>query len=168
MLNFAMPIQGLMDYQKCYEYLEALLHPNGLHCSQGHCLVEKQRPHKFRKNGLPCYKCYDCGQVYNLFTDSIFKGVHYDCIRIVLMLRGFAQGTTTLLLSKELGMSYNELLAWRHKLQEFAFENRSVFTLTDTEVESDEMFQNAGEKGHRHECPDDPARVRANLCTVGT
>ena len=29
-------------------------------------------------------------------------------------------------------------------------------------MESDEVFQNAGEKGDLHPCPDDPPRVRAH------
>jgi hypothetical protein len=34
--------------------------------------------------------------------------------------------------------------------------------LPDQETESDEMFQNAGEKGEKHTDPDDPPRRRAN------
>ncbi len=78
------------------------------------------------------------------------------------MLRGFARGETTQLLSKELSVSYNALLNWRHRLQEFAFENRDVSQLKDQQVESDEVFQNAGEKGILHPNPDDPPRVRGN------
>jgi transposase-like protein len=34
--------------------------------------------------------------------------------------------------------------------------------LTDEVVEADELYQNAGEKGQKHEDPDDPPRRRAN------
>ena len=78
------------------------------------------------------------------------------------MLQGFAQGKTTQHLSQELSVSYNNLLDWRHKLQEFSFENRDFSPLTDQAIESDEVFQNAGEKGKKHPFPDDPPRVRAN------
>jgi len=54
------------------------------------------------------------------------------------------------------------LLLWRHKLQEFAFENKDKSVLTDDVVDSDEVFINAGEKGDRHDHPQDPPRVRAN------
>jgi transposase len=37
-----------------------------------------------------------------------------------------------------------------------------VTPLPDQETESDEMFQNAGEKGHKHSDPEDPPRRRAN------
>ena len=156
------PIQSFMDYESCYNYLLKLLHPNGLHCPCGQALGAGQRPHKYRDNDLPCFKCRTCGKVFNIFTDTILSGIHYNCIIIVLMLRGFAQGTSTLHLSKELKVSYNNLLEWRHKLQEFSFENRDWSALEDSNIESDEVFINAGEKGEKHEDEDDPPRVRAN------
>ena len=59
-------------------------------------------------------------------------------------------------------MNYSNLLNWRHKLQEFAYENRDWSALKDTAIESDEVFINAGEKGEKHPGKDDPPRVRAN------
>lgn len=156
------PIQSLMSFGECYNFLLGLLHPNGLICPCGHALADGQKPHKFRKNGLPCYRCRPCGRVFNVFTGTILQGIHYDCVKIVLMLRGFAKGETTQMLSRELQLSYNALLDWRHILQEFAFENRDVSRLADAEVESDEVFQNAGEKGVAHPEKEDPPRVRAN------
>lgn len=159
---FKFPIQSLMSYQECYNFLLSILHPVGLCCPQGHLLTEGQKPHKFRKNGLPCYKCHTCGKVFNIFTDTPLEGIHYDCITIVLMLRGFAKGETTSMLSRELNVSYHALLDWRHCLQEFCFENRDVSALKDQEVESDEVFQNSGQKGILHPDKDDPPRKRAN------
>lgn len=151
-----------MNYESCYNFLEEILHPQGLHCPCGKLLPKDQRPHKYRTNNLPCFRCRTCKKVFNLFTNSILSGIHYDCITIVLMLKGFAKGETTQLLSKELAVGYNCLLDWRHKLQEFSFENRNWSTLTDKEIESDEVFINAGEKGELHTDVDDPPRVRAN------
>jgi len=160
MLNF--PIHNLMDFNSCYNFLCRLLHPDGLDCRCGFSVSSGQGIHKYRKNGLPCYKCQECGSVFNIFRNTVLSGIHYDCITIVLMLRGFAQGTTTQHLHEELGVSYNNLLGWRHRLQEHSFENRDVSTLPDMEVESDEMFQNSGEKGEPHPNADDPPRRRAN------
>jgi len=160
MLKF--PIDSLMDYQRCYEFLMSLFHPNGLHCRCGCALPAHQSPHKYRSNGLPCFKCRSCKKVFNIFSDTIFQGIHYNCIQIVLILRGFAQGKTTLHMSKELELDYDNLLNWRHILQEYAFENRDISVLEDKVVESDEVFQNAGEKGVPHTDYEDPPRVRAN------
>lgn len=120
------PIADLMDYDRCYHFMKQLLHPDGLHCSR--CqreLPPGQRAHKYNATGLPVFKCRLCGRVFNLYTNTLLEGIHYSCITIVLMLRGFAQGKTTLHLSKELSLNYKNLLDWRHRLQEFAFENRS-------------------------------------------
>ena len=43
-----------------------------------------------------------------------------------------------------------------------ALENREEGLLEDLETESDEMYQNSGEKGIKHPDPDDPPRRRAN------
>jgi hypothetical protein len=79
-----------------------------------------------------------------------------------MMIRGFLEGKTTMHLSKELKVSYNNLLDWRHVLQQVAFGNRDRSKLPDDAVESDEVFINAGEKGIEHPLPEDPPRVRAN------
>lgn len=151
-----------MDYDSCYNYLLLILHPKGLHCPCGQAVANNKKPHKYRGNGLPCFRCKECKKVFNIFTDTILSGIHYDCIKIVLILRGFAQGKTTLHLSKELDLNYSNLLNWRHKLQEFSYENRDWSTLEDTAIESDEVFINAGEKGEKHPEVDDPPRIRAN------
>lgn len=157
-----LPIQDLMDYQKCYQFLVKIFHPNGLHCNCGWKLPECKQPHKYNSTRLPSYKCSECGKVFNVFTQTIFQGIHYSCIQIVLLLRGIAQGITTLHLSKELEVNYKNLLEWRHLLQELSYENRNVFPLQDKAIESDEVFINAGEKGERHDKEEDPPRVRAN------
>jgi hypothetical protein len=81
-----------------------------------------------------------------------------------MVLRGIAQGVATLHLSKAPAIrgDYGTLLERRHRLQELAFENRPFTVLPDLIQESDEMFQNAGEKGGLHLDPADPPRRRAN------
>lgn len=156
------PIQDLLSYESCYSFLKNLLHPRGLSCGCGVGVAPNAPVHKQAKNGLISYKCKQCGSVFNIFTRTLFSGIHYNCITIVLILRGIAQGVTTLHLSKELRLNYKNLLSWRHILQEYSYENRSMSMLVDKVVESDEVFINAGEKGLRHSCSDDPPRVRAN------
>jgi hypothetical protein len=65
-------------------------------------------------------------------------------------------------MSKEMGLGYRNLLYLRHELMENSFVNRELDILPDKASESDEMYQNAGEKGIRHLDPDDPPRRRAN------
>jgi transposase-like protein len=77
-------------------------------------------------------------------------------------MRGIAQGAPSLQLAEELGLDYGALLERRHGIQALALENRDSSPLPDQVTEADEMFQNAGEKGERHSCPNDPPRRRAN------
>ena len=62
------------------------------------------------------------------------------------------------------------MIAWRHKLQEFVFENRDTSPLEDKAVESDEVFINSGEKGQKHlDFKHDPPRKRGNKARgIGT
>jgi len=81
---------------------------------------------------------------------------------LILFLRGVVQGLPTKLLADELGCDYSTLLAWRHRLQAPALAEHPAEAIPDRRVETDEMFQNAGEKGTAHSQPNDPPRRRAN------
>ena len=161
MLKF--PVGHLFDEQKSYNFLKNLLHPNGFGCPNGHELPPNQAPHKHQKReAVVNFRCRTCRKIFNIFTDTSWSGSSYPCSTIILILRGFAQGTPTLHLSKELNIDYKTLLERRHQFQENAYDNRILDELTDDDVETDEMFQNAGEKGIPHLDPEDPPRVRAN------
>lgn len=156
------PITNLLNEQESYNYLLNILHPQGLRCPHGHPLPNSQAPHMRDHAPIFDYRCRECGAVFNLFTGTLWTGTHFSCPEIVLIMRGFVQGTPTLQLSEELGCNYGNLLNIRHKIQADAFLNRKTQPLTDTVSEGDEMFQNAGEKGEFHPNPEDPPRRRAN------
>jgi transposase len=156
------PITDLLSQQECYDYLVRTLHPKGLHCRRYHPLPTNQAPHHQRRTPVYVYRCQVCGNVFNLFTATVWEGTHYDCVTLVLVLRGFAQGIPTLQLADELELDYGTLLERRHRIQQFALDHKPTTTLPDAVTEADEMFQNAGEKGEKHDDPDDPPRYRAN------
>jgi len=162
MLKF--PIDDLLDEQQCYDFLVELLHPEGLHCPQGHQLPDSQAPHKRPPGRAPVvsYRCHECGAVFNAFTGTVLSGIRHDCSVIVMILRGFAQGTPTQHLADELGLDYSMLLEWRHRLQETVLGTQLEGKLSDPEAEADELFQNAGEKGASRPEREDTPRRRAN------
>lgn len=112
------PIQSLMDEQACYEYLLSVLHPQGLHCPQGHPLPAGQGAHDRHRTPIVDYRCKTCGAVFNLFTNTIGSKTRYSCATIVLILRGVAQGVPTAHLAGELGIDRAHLLAHRHEMQQ--------------------------------------------------
>lgn len=114
----AFPLQALMDEQACYNYLLEVLHPEGLHCPQGHALPAEQAPHDRHRAPVMDYRCQTCGAVFNLFSGSLWSGTRYSCATIVLILRGIAQGVPTAHLARELGIDRGQLLSHRHEMQQ--------------------------------------------------
>jgi|SRR5579862_7350705 len=119
------PLDGLLDEPACYDWLSAILHPDGLSCPNGHRLPDAQRPHDRHRAPVMDYRCRDCGAVYNLFTGTVLKGIRWPCSTVILMLRGFAQGTPTQHLAQELGVDRIQLLEWRHRVQTLLWERLS-------------------------------------------
>lgn len=156
------PLTEIVSEQECYAYLMRILHPEGLKCPQGHPLPADQAPHDRHRAPIMDYRCRTCGRVFNIFTGTIWQGTHLSCTTIVLLIRGVVQGLPTLQLAEELGVGYETLLRWRHRIQQMGLAKLPADPLPDTVVESDEMFQNAGEKGTPHQDPCDPPRRRAN------
>ncbi len=111
------PIQSLMDEPACYEYLLSILHPQGLHCPQGHSLPAGQGAHDRHRAPIVDYRCKTCGAVFNLFTNTSWSKTRYSCATIVLILRGIAQGVPTAHLAGEVGIDRAHLLEHRHEMQ---------------------------------------------------
>lgn len=103
----------------------------------------------------------------------------YDCATIVVLLRGFAKGIPTKWLTDETDLAYPSVLKRRRRIQESVQNGERVglpenrpegpeedseegAEPSDQEVEVDEMYQHAGEKGGPHRDPNDPPRQRAN------
>jgi len=160
MIDFS--LAPLLDSQKCYQFLLHILHPYGLVCANGHS-SEHHYKHKEDRESLPEFRCKLCGSCFNLFSGTVFQGTHYSIVQITQMLHGFIKGFSTAQLAREMCVDSENLLNWRHKIQELGFLNRVKGALDeDKVVEVDEVFQNAGEKGERHDDPEDPPRRRGN------
>jgi hypothetical protein len=84
--------------------------------------------------------------VYNLYTGTIFQQTHLTPMQVVLMMRGFCKGETTKELAAELALNYKTVLELRHTVQANAQQAQPEAPLPDSHSETDEMFQNAGEK----------------------
>ena len=151
------PLKDLMDEQACYDKLVTLLHPEGLGCPR---CKERERVHVHRRRRAPVldYQCESCGRVFNVFTGTALQGTSKRPSVVMLILRGIAQGVSTSQLARELGLSrphLNDLrLAWQERAADRLERDEP---LGDEVVESDEMYQNAGEKRHHARRPGRPA-----------
>jgi transposase-like protein len=123
------PLAGLLDEQACYDWLVETLHPNGLCCRKGHPLPEGQKPHDRHRAPVMDYRCGTCGGVYNLFSDTVLKGIRWPCSTIILMLKGFTEGTPSKHLAQELKIDRIQLMQWRHRVQALLQERLSPLCL---------------------------------------
>ena len=95
------PITDGLDESEGYAYLVRVLHPDGFHCPNPPLLSPTQAPQDSSRRPRGDYRCQSCGAVFNVFTDTVWSGTHYDGVTSVRVLRGFAQGTPTLQLAEE-------------------------------------------------------------------
>jgi hypothetical protein len=77
----------------------------------------------------------------------LFEGSQLTPSQVVLLLRGFVQGQSSEQMARELGLTPKTVLKWPHRVQANAERMQPQTPVPDAETESDEMFQNAGEKG---------------------
>lgn len=154
LMDFA--ITELMDEQACYDKLVGWLHPDGLACPRCHG-SDTSYAHRRDRAPILDYRCRACRCVFNAFTGTALQGTKRRPVALLLILRGFAQGTSTARLARELACDRLELLRFRHKLQGLAYRFRDLDPLEDSTVEADEAYQNAGEKRRAAPRPGRPA-----------
>jgi hypothetical protein len=99
-----------------------------------------------KKSELQVHRCRHCQGIYNLYSGTVFEHRHLRPQQAVLLVRGVLKGEPSKVVAAELGLDYITVLQLRRKLQENAKLLQSENPLPDLEAESDEMFQNAGEK----------------------
>ena len=141
------PITELLDYENSVEWILKHFHPNGQECPKCHSSLEQSRVfRRTRSSDLQVQRCLDCGATYNLYTGSVFQGSQWTPMQVVLLMRGICKGETTRELAGELGLNYKTVLTMRHRVQANAELEQPTSPLPDTHSETEEMFQNAGEK----------------------
>lgn len=141
------PIAELLDHEESTRWLLAHFHPEGLACPR--CgFDEAYLFRKTKRSDLDVYRCKDCGQTYSLYTGTVFQGRHLPPAQVVLLMRGFLQGVSSAQLARELELSRTTVHEIRKQIQQNAVLEQPETVLPDTQTETDEMFQNAGEKRH--------------------
>ncbi|MGZ9223043.1 MAG: transposase [Anaerolineales bacterium] len=141
------PITELLDNENSVEWILRHFHPKGLKCPKCQQTIEQAR--KFRHtqtSKLEVHRCKDCGAIYNLYTGTVFQGSQWTPRQVILLLRGICKGETTRELAAELQLNYKTVLTMRHRVQTNAELEQPTTALPDRHSETDEMFQNAGEK----------------------
>ncbi len=150
------PIAEPLDEAACYAKLLAWLYPDGLACPR--CRrADRMRVHRSHRAPVIDSRCGHCRRVFNAFTGPALQGTKRRPSRLVLIVRGIAQGVPTAQLARGLGCDRSEWLALRRRLPDAAHRDRDRMPLDDEVPEADEAYQNAGGKGRAAHRPRRPA-----------
>jgi transposase-like protein len=144
------PITELLDHDSSVAWIMEHFHPDGLKCPK--CGQPQARARQFRRtrrSRLIVYRCRGCQMTYNLYSGTVFRQTHLTPTQVVLLLRGICKGESSKELAAELKLNYQALLTLRHEIQQNAEQAQPNTPLPDQHTETDEMFQNAGEKRGR-------------------
>lgn len=141
------PITDLMSEKASEEWIMEYFHPTGLRCPHCGAAWAKGSPFRTtRTSQLQVYRCRECKGVYNLYSGTVFEARQLRPAQVVLLVRGVLKGESAATLARELGMSRTTTTELRHLLQANAAQMQPETRLVDNVVETDELFQNAGEK----------------------
>ena len=91
------------------------------------------------------YRCHACDGIYNVYRGTVLAGKPL-CPSQTVLLRGVCQGPPSAQLARELGLRRTTVHQLRQALQATARQLQPTTALADRHCETDEMFQNAGEK----------------------
>jgi transposase-like protein len=152
------PVAELLDDELSEQWLLKHFHPKGLKCP--HCDARRSQARPFRRtrrSQVTVYRCRECQGLYNVYSGTIFQARHLRPAQVVLLLRGVCKGEPTATLARELGLPRSTVHGLRQQLQQNAQAMQPSTPLSDAEAETDEMFQNAGEKRRKTRRPGRPA-----------
>ena len=140
------PITELVDEAESRRWIARYFHPQGLRCPRCQIGVEQASVFRCSKRGLVDYRCKACDRVYNLYTGTVFAGCGLSASQAVLLVRGVCKGESSATLAEELQVCRSTVHLLRQKVQANGYALLAEGALPDSETETDEMFQNAGEK----------------------
>jgi len=141
------PIVDLFDDDVSTVWLLKYFHPHGLKCP--HCRARVKDARVFRRtrcSKLTVYRCLKCESTYTLFSGTVFAGTHLRPAQTILLLRGVCKGEPSATLAREIKISRKTVHDLRQALQVNARQLQPNTPLNDHHTETDELFQNAGEK----------------------
>jgi transposase-like protein len=141
------PIVDLFDEDVSTAWVLKYFHPRGLKCPHCRASAKQARPFRQTKRSRLCvYRCEKCQGIYTLYSGTVFEGKHLRPAQVIGLLRGVCKGEPSLTLARELHLSRTTLHGLRQALQANAQHLQPTTRLNDQRTETDELFQNAGEK----------------------
>ena len=142
------PMVELMSSQSSYEWLVKYFHRKGIQCPHCGSGMEGARPFRVTKSSqVPDYRCRSCEKTYNVYSGTVFEGRRLRPEQVVLLVKGVVTGEQAQILANEIGVCRQTVQTTRQQMQANAQAIQPDNPLEgDEQTETDEMYQNAGEK----------------------
>ncbi len=142
------PLFSITDFMpteaQCIKVLRKLRWPNGIKCPRcGSKQVVKFSPHR---KVMHKYLCKHCRRIFNDLTGTIFANTKLGINEWFYIAKELQRGISINQIAKELGRKYEHVMNAAHDIMDGTFMKRLI-ELSGDDVEVDEMYQSAGEKG---------------------
>ena len=140
-------IRDLIDDAKCYQTVRDLRWPDHITCPNcsSQAVIKDGRddtqPHRQR------YLCHGCHKRFDDLTGTIFAGHHEPLRTWIVCLYFMGLNLSSLQIAKELDMNRGDIQAMVQQLRQGIVDRRPAVAL-DGEVECDEVYVVAGQKGN--------------------
>jgi transposase-like protein len=141
------PLLDITDDGLAEQWLLKYFHPSGLQCPWCKASVgQARRFRQTRRSHVTRYRCRQCDKGYTVYVGTIFANKQLRPTQVILLLRGICKGESTASLARELQLAYDTIHHLRQQIQNNALHLQPQTPVPDAVTETDEMFQNAGEK----------------------
>ena len=141
------PLLEITDNTLAEKWILEYFHPHGLHCPGCETSVERARCfRRTRRRQVTTLRCRYCDTLDTVYTGTVFANKQLRPPHVILLLRGICKGESTASLARELELVDDTVHHLRQRIQKNAQQLQPVTPLRDAVTETDEMFQNAGEK----------------------
>ena len=141
------PLLDICDDELGEVWLRKYFHPRGLRCPKCAASAKQARPFgQTNRSHVAILRCRLCLTRYTVYTGTVVAKKQLRPAQVILLLRGVCKGESSASLSRELDLAYDTVHHLRKKLHANAMKLQPDTPLPDPITETDEMFQNAGEK----------------------
>ena len=140
-------IQNLIDDAKCFQTVRLLRWPDGVTCP--HCASSQviKKGHDDTQPARQRYECSACQRRFDDLTGTIFAG-HHQPLRVwILCLYFMGLNLSNEQIAQELDLNPDDTQKMTSQLREGIVVRKPEVTLSG-EVECDETYVTAGNKGH--------------------
>jgi len=140
-------LRSLIDDAKCFSTVRQLRWPEGERCPHCNSSAVVRKGYDETQTDRRRYLCGDCGRRFDDLTGTVLAGHHQPLIIWILCLYLMGLNLSNEQIGQELGICSSDAQKMTTQLRQGIVDRKPAVELSG-EVECDELYINAGHKGH--------------------